>query len=195
MERYFNFTTQGKTMYTGAKVKIQDELYSNEVLLWSGQPSSGIRFRASDLFVIPFSLLWGGFACFWEGSVISHGISFFALWGIPFVLVGNYMVWGRFLVDAWQRSNSFYAVTNQRIIIISGLLNRKVKSLNLNTLFDISMDQKSDGSGTITFGPSQPFSRVYIASWPGVDHSTPSFEMIAEVKEVYKIIHDVQHGV
>src|SRR5690349_4837441 len=111
-------------MFNEAATQVQNELYPGEALLWSGQPASGIRFRGTDVLVIPFSLMWAGFTCFWESSVLSQGISFFALWGIPFVLVGNYIVWGRFLVDAWQRSKTSYALTNQRIIILSGVFSR-----------------------------------------------------------------------
>ena len=45
-------------------------LDGNERLIWSGRPRGGIRFRRQDIFMIPFSLLWGGFAFFWEFSVL-----------------------------------------------------------------------------------------------------------------------------
>ena len=44
----------------------RSELARNEKLLWSGQPRGGIKFRAADALMIPFSLMWGGFAVFWE---------------------------------------------------------------------------------------------------------------------------------
>jgi hypothetical protein len=45
---------------------IEQELSSGERLIWSGQPRCGIRLRGADAFVIPFSILWCGFAIFWE---------------------------------------------------------------------------------------------------------------------------------
>jgi hypothetical protein len=36
------------------------ELNSDEV--WTGSPKQGIMFKANDIFMIPFSLMWGGFA-------------------------------------------------------------------------------------------------------------------------------------
>ncbi len=99
----------------------RSQLARNERLLWSGQPRGGVRLRASDALFIPFSLMWGGFAVFWEASVLKQGApGFMALWGIPFVLVGIYIILGRFFVDAWMRSRTYYALTDQRAIIHFG---------------------------------------------------------------------------
>src|SRR5437899_365791 len=75
---------------------------------------------------------------------------FFKLWGIPFVLVGIYVMIGRFFVDARQRSRTYYGLTDQRVIIISGLRNRQVKSLPIGSLSDVSIIEKATG-GTPPF--------------------------------------------
>ena len=96
-----------------ARPIIEHELGSVEKLLWAGRPCQGFVFRPVDAFLIPLSLMWGGFAVFWEGSVLVMGAPvFFTLWGIPFVLVGCYLVFGRFYVDAWQREKTSYGLTN-----------------------------------------------------------------------------------
>lgn len=85
-------------MTVDASQVIARELEAGESLLWSGQPRKGIVFRSSDIFLIPFSVMWGGFAIFWETSVLSIAHKsdqaaslFMSLWGIPFVLVGLYL--------------------------------------------------------------------------------------------------------
>jgi hypothetical protein len=53
-------------MFKDPASEIQPELSPGERLLWSGQPRGGIHLRAADAYVIPFSILWCGFAIFWE---------------------------------------------------------------------------------------------------------------------------------
>jgi len=143
--------------------------------------------------MIPFSLLWGGFAVFWEISVIGTGAGgFFMIWGIPFVLMGLYITVGRFFVDARRRARTTYAVTSDRVIINSGVFTTTIKSLNIRTLSDVTLQERGDKSGTITFGATNPFSAMYAGtSWPGIPQ-TPSFEMIPDARRVYDIIREAQ---
>jgi len=184
---------------------IKRHMQAQEELLWSGRPGQGIKFHGYDVFMIPFSLLWCGFALFWEVMALGIGRGsseseapfivslIFPLFGLPFVLIGLYLVFGRFIVDAKQRAKTFYGVTNDRVIILSGLFSQKVKSLNIKTLSDITMHQKRDGSGTITLGPSNPFNFWGGSfAWPGMRQTANQFEMIPKVVEVYNIITDAQ---
>jgi hypothetical protein len=184
-------------MDTNPSLVISKELASGERLLWSGRPRPGVVFRGSDLFLIPFSLLWCGFAIFWEATVLtSKAPLVFRLWGVPFVLVGLYLVVGRFLVEAKQRAKTVYGLTDQNVVIVSGLLTRKVKRLNLRTISDVSLEERAERRGTITFGPTPPsYAWFGGGSWPGLGQTAvPSFDLIENARAVYDLILTTQRG-
>lgn len=174
---------------------LQFVLDRGERQLWAGVPKQGIAFRSSDLLMIPFSLLWGGFAVFWELSVLRESApGFFALWGIPFVLMGLYITVGRFFVDARRRARTIYAITSDRVIMNTGAFAPVTKSLNLRTLSDVTLQEKPDGTGTITFGNVNPIWSMYTGtSWPGVPQ-IPAFEMIRDARSVYGILRKAQQA-
>jgi len=178
-----------------ARQKIQRELMAGESLLWTGIPRQGFQLRSSDAMTIPFSLLWGGFAFFWETMVLTTNSPwFFKLWGIPFVLVGVYLIIGRFALDSAEREKTAYGLTNTRAIIVSGLRSRTVKSLTLRAQSDISLTESPDGSGTILFGTASMHGRVFLGPrtpWPGLP-VPPAFEMIEDAKTVYSTIRSAQ---
>jgi len=179
--------------------EIRRELSPGEAPLSWGRPRQGVVVRGSDAFTIPFSVLWCGFAVFWEASVLRapNAPVFFALWGIPFVLIGVYIVVGRFFVEARQRAHTYYAVTPERVIIVSGVFARKVKSLSLRTLSDLSLSESGSGEGTITFGAQHPMAAMFggMRGWPGAaQHLGPTFDLIRDAKSVYEMIRSAQRA-
>jgi len=172
---------------------IEFPLGRGERLLWSGTPRQGVVFRPTDLFQVPFSLLWGGFALFWNVSVwATDAPMFFRLFGLPFLAVGAYITVGRFWVDARRRARTSYGVTTERVLIASGAFSPSLKSLALRTLSDVTLTQRPDGSGTISFGPAGFGASMYAGmAWPGVQQA-PSFELVGDAKRVYDIIRDAQ---
>lgn len=176
--------------------QFQGDLNNNETLVWLGQPKKGIVFTAKDIFLIPFSLIWCGFAIFWVYLALTMGAPFyFAMFGIPFVIVGLIFVFGRFIIDAKQRAHTFYGLTNERIIIKSGIYKKSVKSINIINISDIEYTEKSDGSGTIYFGPKIPMMmQRNKKTWDAgiTNTSSNSLSLIPEVKNVYNKIIDMQ---
>lgn len=176
------------------------EVLSNERLLWQGRPAQGIRFSAGDLFMIPFSLLWGGFAFFWEFSVLTdmgfdfsqpitfQPLNFFALWGIPFCLVGLYMIVGRFFYDAFIRAGTHYGVTDQRILIVRG---NRVTALSLASLDQVNIRESRSGKGTLTFGPENMFVPTGMGRGRG-QAPVVAFVGIDEVRRVYRLIEETR---
>jgi hypothetical protein len=142
---------------------LQGELSGGEAILWTGKPSPRVIFDRSDLAVIPFSLLWAGFAIFWEMGVSGHGFApdknpsiFMQLWGVPFVIIGQYFVWGRFFFTAWKKSSILYALTNQRLFVLVRPPNAKTISLYLRGVDRIQKEIRPDGIGTLKFGETPP---------------------------------------
>lgn len=142
-----------------AAEKIQPELLSGESIHWAGMPNPNIIFHSDDWSAIPFSLLWGGFTIFWEAGALgywgntsgSHPAPFFfVLWGIPFVLIGQYMIWGRFVYDAWLRRRTYYAVTNRRVLLLQEAWKRKTQLIFLEAIPDIT--REGGDIGTIWLG-------------------------------------------
>lgn len=119
-----------------------------------GQPKQGLALSGRDAFLIPFSLMWGGFAIFWNAGVwgsFDGGEAapfFFRLWGLPFLVAGLYLIMGRFFHDASIRKNLHYAVTNQRILV---LRKSKITSLDIQRLPRLEFSEHSDRTGTLTF--------------------------------------------
>jgi hypothetical protein len=174
-------------------------LLSGERIIWTGQPAQGVRLTGQDALLIPFSLMWAGFAVFWEASVMRapNAPVFFRLWGVPFLLIGAYLVVGRFLVDAWVRSSTWYALTNRRILIDrSGLFN-KFTALNLDRLPELELREHADGRGTILFGQPVPYWGRGNAWWygtPALD-PTPQFIAIADARMVFDQIQRASRSV
>lgn len=168
-------------------------LEEGEDLIWYGRPRPGLVLGKRDLLLIPFSALWAGFAFFWEGSVFtSNAPVFFRLWGIPFVLVGCYLLFGRFFHDAWRRSRVLYALTSQRVLILAP---GSQISLELTALNEIRTDLGRDGRGSIAFGPeTSPFMRRDFGIWSGKP-AVPTFEMIENVQTVFTEIRRAQKQV
>jgi len=155
-------------------------LLDDERILWSGRPAGGIRFTARD------SLMWGGFAIFWETVVIrSNAPGFFRLWGVPFVLAGLYLIFGRFFVDAWLRGKTRYAVTNRRILIVRSGTFGKMTSLSLERLPDMQLNERADGSGTIRFGAPGPYWANGWAIWTPALDPVPQFVAIDNAQRVF----------
>jgi hypothetical protein len=135
---------------------VRRQLSADEHIEWVGRPDPDKRFTKADIFLVPFSVMWGGFAIVWESLAIVSGGGFFAIWGIPFVAMGLYLIFGRFIYKANRRRRTTYAVTNRRVLeIVRGLKGgESVNATYLRAIPSISTSTTSGGEGTVAFGPS-----------------------------------------
>lgn len=162
-------------------------LTAGETILWKGKPGKGHLFTAQDLFLIPFSIMWCGFAIFWEVGVITSGAPFFfCLWGIPFVCVGLYLVVGRFFWSAYIRKRTRYVITNKKIIRLRGT---RIDMQDARTLPPMYMTARTDGSGDIRFGEAVYYRRRSNISMDA--NQVFTLENIDNVAQVHGIISNI----
>jgi hypothetical protein len=177
-----------------------------EQLVWSGQPKQGVRLQAFDLFLIPFSLVWAGFAFFWEASVLglvsfeggptrdNHPPLFFAIWGIPFCLIGLYMVVGRFFGDAVSRRRTWHGVTDKRVIVLKSFFSTTVTSVDYANLTNLNLVERKDNSGDILF--SFPVTLPGYAGDDGMRSRryprVPGFYLLPQARTTYNLIRELQ---
>jgi hypothetical protein len=176
------------------QAQFRPDLFPGERLLWAGRPRGGIILRSSDILLIPFSLFWCGFAIFWESMALTSGAPLdFALFGVPFILIGLYVTIGRFVHDAAIRARLFYGVTDQRVLILRAGLAGRRHSLDLANLPMLELEERPDGRGTIRFDDpdmaSSFFARGQWHLWVPSLGGSRRFEGIAEARRVYDLIY------
>ena len=184
-----------------AASKLQSELLSGENLLWAGRPNPGVIFHSDDWALIPFSLFWVAFTTFWESAALGYwgnggkgGSVFMSLWGIPFILMGQYLLWGRYVYDGWLKRRTYYGVTSRRILIVQEGWNRKTSFNYIDVLPTI--DKEGSPNGTIWFGPKLP---IMAGRWQSTRSmsrfslgGTPAFVDIDDVASVASLVLDLR---
>ncbi len=162
-------------------------LLADEYVLWHGMPEQRSPFTKQDIFLIPFSLIWGGGVVFWELNAIKSGAPLlFAIFGIPFVLIGLYLIFGRFIYIKYAMKHTYYAVTNRRVL---RCLRKRIEARPLDSLPFIEISYEKDGMGTITFdGRVMPRNARGIPVENELAVQGFAFVHIAEAQKVYALI-------
>lgn len=170
-------------------------LLRDERILWQGKPNIRDYVFRGAWYLIPFSLLWGGFAIFWEIGVLTapRAPVFFAILGIPFVLFGLYLMVGRFFVASREAINTSYAITDRRVLIIGGAFRRTFTAIEVTQLPEMQLDQGRNGRGSITFG-SSPSLRMP-PGWPtmGAYRQAAAFHAIDDVRQVFDTLQRARY--
>ncbi len=170
----------------------QQFLSPGEKIIWSGKPRQGFLLHRSDVFFIPFSLVWTVIAIWMEYDTLASPLPIQEKpWSLFSLAIAAYILVFRFLVDVVYRYVAFYALTDQRILIHTGLLKTTLTSLPLAAQKEIHLDLRKDGSGGIVFGPLEPNAWMYTGGgWPrmGKMAKIPAFELLEAPQTVYKKI-------
>jgi len=168
----------------------------------TGRPNAAVILHKEDWGTIPFSLLWGGFAIFWLLGASGIGnfwtnrpdktFQWFGLiWGTPFVLMGQYMIWGRFVYNYWKKRRTYYGLTTRRaLIVVNGFRGRTASSAYFENMTIIDKSVRHDGIGSISFGgpvsgewrwgrnnPPRP------PTFDDIDSADPVYQIAAQLRE------------
>jgi hypothetical protein len=118
-----------------------------------------------------------------------------ALWGIPFILIGQYMIWGRFFYTAWKKGRTYYGITNKRVLVLNTGASRKITDAYFSNLDSVSLSVQPNGIGTIQFAPETQTpsawgfgSRRRQGFQMDIDLSRLVFFDIADARNVYQLI-------
>lgn len=148
-------------MHFDSKNMFSKELLPNENILWLGKPSLKKNFTKIDFFLVPFGLFWGGFAVFWFIAASIAGGAF-SLFGLPFVIIGVYITFGRFYIKIKNKKNTYYVITNMRILIVKSNadgIKKNFTTVDIKSIPSESVSCDKKGFGTIIFGVV-PFARL-----------------------------------
>lgn len=133
---------------------ISRELEADESLQWVEMPIPRFFTPASTaafLFAIP----WTAFAVFWMFGAagfkipdFSKGFAFFPLFGVPFVLIGCFMLASP-LLNYRKALKTVYVITNKRAITFEGGWNMTIRSYPPEKLQNVYRQEKRNGSGDV----------------------------------------------
>ena len=175
-----------------AYIVFQPELLRDEEILWTGQPKVKV-FALADILLIPFSFLWCGIAFVFAAAALLSGEVIVILFAAVFLILGLFVLIGRFIWKIKKRRNTFYAVTNKRILVFTDVWTKDVQAVFIESIPVINRLIRSNGSGTIKFGD--------VSFWGSLNESTgmdfllppyggevPVFYDIKDARKVYDTV-------
>lgn len=174
------------------------ELAPGERIIWQGQPTQGFRLSPQDAFAVPFAAFWlfmvsMMFLLAFTGEMKKIDPLTYVIMPV-FLLIGLYMLIGRFVVDRLARRRVRYYLTTERAVIESGLVRSNRRSISLAAAPEIRFRGRRNGRGTIQFGSANMFGMMP-PSWPGASQFLPpAFDDIEDAERIYSLALATQRG-
>jgi hypothetical protein len=153
--------------------------------------------RRGDGLFIPASMVWCGFAIALESVAVTVGGSLVVeLCFGSFVVLGLYLVLGRFFADAYWRGRTVYGVTDRRALIVTEIWRRRVRDYAIERLAEVDLFSEREGLGTLVFGRHDPSIQrdPPIFGLRRKNDPKPAFEVIDGPDEVLRVLRDAQRA-
>jgi len=170
---------------------LSKHIRAGEKVLWIGRPVK-TPFIIPSLATIPLGLVFVGFSIFWMWGAASAGTPEpFALFGLPFVLIGFGITIGPSIWQLMRYRNTEYMVTDQRIITQSGAIGLDTRFVDLDKIQEVYVKvgfiDKMFGTGTV-YAITAGF--VFIDSGRGATSMRPSLAALKEPYEVHRLLQE-----
>lgn len=170
--------------------EVEEELQPGEELIWAGKPNPSLFVRKSlpiagiGVWVGAFGALW---ICGAAGFQIPEHFIFmiFPLLGTPIIAISLFLLTAPIWLPI-SAKHYVYAVTNKRVITITGWRQRTVISYGPEKLEQIERRQNPDGSGDLLFNSSTSEEEK-----KGRPLLPPGFHGIGEVRSVERMVREL----
>ena len=160
-------------------------LDADEGIRWQGRPDGAMVWKPSNFITILFGLAFSGFALFWMIMAASAGGGFW-MFGLIHFFVGIGIGIGPIFWSTYRRRNTWYTLTDKRALIATNLpmRGRKLKSYPITK--ETPLEFSTGDPASITFATERRRSKN------GSYEVKIGFERIADGKQVYAMIRDIQ---
>ena len=122
-------------------------LLPGEKIVWKGRPDARESAKVG-LFRFFFGIFFFSFSLFWMYMATSMDGGLFALFGLPFVAVGFWLVSGP-ARNYLKSARTYYAITNQRVITLIRGKGYAINAITPDQMTDYKRTDQTAGFGSI----------------------------------------------
>lgn len=173
------------------KTQIINRFLKDEKILWQGAPSNVPYLNKSDIWLIPFTLVFGG--AFIGYAIISAIMMFagksimFSLAGITLLLMGTYILFFRIWYRKKRISRQLYFVTDKRVFAFDTMRDDVIFDILLEDT-DLYLGYKSLILSDINAIGDFIYNLGLDIFFRKFSKETPSFKYINDLNNVSRII-------
>ena len=167
--------------------EVEREMRAGEKAQWVGYPIPTKFAIKEGMMSFLWGIPWTTFCIFWESMAIKSGTLFMPLWGIPFIIIGLYLLTSP-LWEYLRARRTVYVVSNQRLLILNGLLRPSRRSFAPPDIGSVEVDAGYDGIGSIIFSRERESDgeggwNVKKIGFKAIPHVREAEEHIVQLKE------------